>query len=58
MLTPYMFFELIIIYVKAIIKGKNTRETIDINFIRIFSEGPDVSLQGSPTVSPITVAYD
>jgi hypothetical protein len=41
---------------KAIIKGRNTSETIDINFIRIFKEGPEVSLHGSPTVSPIIVA--
>src|SRR5579863_462443 len=27
---------------------------IDINLIKILSAGPDVSLKGSPTVSPIT----
>ena len=37
-------------------EGAITRETIDINFIRIFIEGPDVSLNGSPTVSPVTEA--
>lgn len=41
---------------KAIINGRNTRDTMDINLIRIFNDGPEVSLQGSPTVSPITVA--
>ena len=30
--------------------------TIDISLIRMFNEGPDVSLNGSPTVSPTTVA--
>ena len=34
-----------------------TMETIDINFISIFKEGPEVSLYGSPTVSPITLAW-
>lgn len=29
---------------------------MDVNLIKIFMEGPDVSLNGSPTVSPITVA--
>jgi phosphatidylserine/phosphatidylglycerophosphate/cardiolipin synthase-like enzyme len=32
----------------------NNNETIDINLIKILSAGPDVSLKGSPTVSPIT----
>ena len=36
--------------------GAMTRDTTDISFIRIFSEGPDVSLKGSPTVSPTTAA--
>lgn len=34
----------------------NTSETIDISLIRMFSEGPEVSLKGSPTVSPVTAA--
>lgn len=54
--TPYTLFEYQFDYVKAIIRGRNTSDTIDINLINIFSEGPEVSLQGSPTVSPITVA--
>ncbi len=33
-----------------------TIETIDINLMRMFNDGPDVSLNGSPTVSPTTVA--
>jgi hypothetical protein len=45
-----------VFYPKAIIIGKKTRETIDISFIKIFNEGPEVSLHGSPTVSPIIVA--
>ena len=36
--------------------GAITNATTDINFKRIFSEGPDVSLNGSPTVSPTTAA--
>jgi hypothetical protein len=33
-----------------------TTETIDISLIRIFIEGPHVSLNGSPTVSPTILA--
>ena len=33
-----------------------TIETMLINFIKILRDGPDVSLKGSPTVSPTTVA--
>lgn len=33
-----------------------TIETIDISLIRMLSDGPEVSLKGSPTVSPTTVA--
>lgn len=33
-----------------------TREIIAINLIRIFNAGPEVSLNGSPTVSPTTAA--
>ena len=36
--------------------GAITKETILINLIRIFIDGPDVSLNGSPTVSPVTDA--
>lgn len=31
-------------------------ERIAISFIKIFKDGPDVSLRGSPTVSPTTAA--
>ena len=36
--------------------GAITKLTIAITFIKIFMDGPDVSLKGSPTVSPTTVA--
>ena len=36
--------------------GAITRLTIAITFIKIFIDGPDVSLKGSPTVSPTTAA--
>ena len=36
--------------------GAMTSETIDISLIRMFIEGPEVSLKGSPTVSPVTEA--
>ena len=36
--------------------GAITNETIDINLIKIFIDGPEVSLNGSPTVSPVTAA--
>lgn len=34
----------------------NTSDTIVISLISMLSEGPDVSLNGSPTVSPTTAA--
>src|SRR5699024_2634128 len=36
--------------------GANTSETIVISLIRILIDGPEVSLKGSPTVSPTTAA--
>ena len=36
--------------------GANTSATMVINFIRMFRDGPEVSLKGSPTVSPLTAA--
>lgn len=36
--------------------GPNTSETTVISFIRMLIEGPEVSLNGSPTVSPTTAA--
>ena len=38
------------------INGVKTIATMLISLIRMLSEGPQVSLQGSPTVSPITAA--
>ena len=36
--------------------GAITNATTDINLSKMFKDGPDVSLNGSPTVSPTTVA--
>lgn len=36
--------------------GENVRDTIVIRLMRMFMDGPDVSLKGSPTVSPTTAA--
>src|SRR5690606_9795053 len=36
--------------------GAITNATIDMSLIRMFIEGPEVSLKGSPTVSPVTEA--
>jgi len=36
--------------------GTNTRERMAESLIRILSDGPEVSLSGSPTVSPTTAA--
>ena len=33
-----------------------TTETIEMSLMRMLREGPEVSLKGSPTVSPTTVA--
>src|SRR5664280_109019 len=41
---------------KATVTPAITTDTIDINLIRIFIEGPHVSLNGSPTVSPTILA--
>ena len=38
------------------IKEAKTMETMDISLIKMFKLGPEVSLNGSPTVSPTTVA--
>mmetsp|Transcript_28782 Transcript_28782/g.71748 ORF Transcript_28782/g.71748 Transcript_28782/m.71748 type:complete len:220 (-) Transcript_28782:1806-2465(-) len=37
--------------------GATVRETMDINLMRMLRAGPDVSLNGSPTVSPTTQAF-
>ena len=39
-------------YMKAMVSPAITMLTIDINLMRIFKDGPEVSLNGSPTVSP------
>ncbi len=44
------------LYVPSAIKGAITSAITLINFTRILSEGPAVSLNGSPTVSPTTAA--
>mmetsp|Transcript_19854 Transcript_19854/g.29382 ORF Transcript_19854/g.29382 Transcript_19854/m.29382 type:complete len:220 (+) Transcript_19854:277-936(+) len=36
--------------------GAKTRETTDMSLIKMLRLGPEVSLNGSPTVSPVTVA--
>ena len=36
--------------------GAITRPIKQVSFIKIFIEGPEVSLNGSPTVSPVTAA--
>ncbi len=40
----------------ATVKPAITIETILISLIRMFNDGPEVSLKGSPTVSPVTAA--
>jgi hypothetical protein len=42
---------------RVTVKPAITTETMVISLIRILSEGPDVSLKGSPTVSPTTPAW-
>ena len=37
--------------------GANTTATIVMSLIRMLIDGPDVSLNGSPTVSPTTAAW-
>ena len=44
------------IYFNYMNNGANTNATIVINLIKMFNEGPEVSLNGSPTVSPTTAA--
>jgi hypothetical protein len=41
---------------KVAARAAITIATILMSFIKIFKLGPEVSLKGSPTVSPITVA--
>ena len=37
-------------------KGAKTRDSTAMSLMRMLSDGPEVSLRGSPTVSPITAA--
>ena len=50
------FLEFYLNNVFLIINEAKTIETMDISLIKIFKLGPEVSLNGSPTVSPTTVA--
>jgi len=51
-----LFLSYVVFYYYAAINGAITSATTDINFNKMFSDGPEVSLNGSPTVSPTTVA--
>mgnify|MGYP003345011664 CR=1 FL=1 len=51
LLNLYKQYKLLSFY-----KETNNKANIDINLIKIFNEGPDVSLQGSPIVSPTIAA--
>ena len=37
-------------------RPEKTMETVEQSLMRMFREGPEVSLKGSPTVSPMTAA--
>jgi len=37
-------------------KGAKTRDSTAMSLMRMFNEGPEVSFNGSPIVSPITAA--
>lgn len=55
----YLIYELNLNYSNPPIdknNGANTTETMVINLIRMLMDGPEVSLNGSPTVSPTTAA--
>ena len=41
---------------KATVSPAITMLTIDMSLMRMFNDGPEVSLNGSPTVSPTTAA--
>ena len=57
-IAGFLFFEFCAFYNMPfnVNSGAITRLTIAITLIKIFIEGPDVSLNGSPTVSPTTTA--
>ena len=54
-LSPYLFFHHQNM-LHATVRPAITIATMLINLIKMFKLGPDVSLNGSPTVSPTTVA--
>ena len=37
-------------------RPENTMDTVEQSLMRMLREGPEVSLKGSPTVSPMTAA--
>ena len=51
-----VIYKLFIIFWFYINSGAKTNATIDMSLIKMFSAGPEVSLKGSPTVSPTTAA--
>ena len=57
-IAGFLFFEFYVFYNMPfnVNNGAITRLTIAITLIKMFIEGPDVSLNGSPTVSPTTTA--
>ena len=44
------------IRLKVTIRPEKTMDTVEHSLIRMFRAGPEVSLKGSPTVSPTTAA--
>ncbi len=52
MINSWYYFMMVLLMMKE----ANTMETMERSFIRMLMEGPDVSLKGSPTVSPTTAA--
>ena len=54
--TPQAIFSNLAMYPVLTKKSPKTREVIADSLIKMFIEGPDVSFNGSPTVSPVTAA--
>ena len=52
----YVCFCSVCFYMNATVSPAITMLTIDISFMSMLSDGPLVSLNGSPTVSPTIVA--
>ena len=55
-LSHSMYVLLLHIVSYALRTGARTSAIMDMSLMRIFNAGPDVSLNGSPTVSPVTAA--